>query len=261
MGSNGHLIVLLIVFGMSAVSWIVGKLREQAAIKRMRDELKRRQDEELRTGRLLEAPEPTEKRGELAELRELAIKRQQQLEQMRRSQKQQAETQVIVVSPSQAPPPVRRGPGVPGVPGGIGGPGGPGFPVKKTGFPGGPTRTQVPQPLPSPKPAQRPATPSTRSPQVVRQRAQPPERASAGFAEPPKPRRPVADPPSAIQSAPQEQADGYLIAEARRVGPVGIAGMLGLAGGKVTVADLRRQIVLGEILGQPLSLRGESPAR
>ncbi len=254
-GGSGHLIILLIVFGMSAISWVIGKLREQAAIKRMKDELKRRQEEELRTGRTSEPSQPT-KLSELQQLRELAIKRQQQLEQMRAAQRtagqaDAARARGTLGAPSQGGPVVlipsppiptgripkpTRAPGVPGIPGGPG--------VPRT-IPGG----------------GRPAGGAGSSRPVPRRAAEP------------EPQRTLARPPATVP-VPEPargvtQGRGRLMeiasAQSDRAGDAGrpsapaaveLAALVGLRARGGGAAELRRAILLSEVLGPPVSARG-----
>ena len=113
MGNNWiNLLIILLAFGGPALSWIVQQLREKAEQKRMRLELQRRRDEELRTGRSAgdeDLPKLQSKAEDRAsELQRLAERRQQQLRELRarQAQKQTGGTQTAPVPL----PANRRGP-------------------------------------------------------------------------------------------------------------------------------------------------------
>jgi hypothetical protein len=255
-GGNFHLIIVLLFFAFSAISWVVGKLREQAAIKKARDEMKRTRDEELRTGRAVAPPAPT-RGGELAELRELAMKRQQQLQQMRDMQKRGPQTarsgtpEILVGAPLPVP-------GLPNRPGTLSAPGIPGTP----GIPGRPRpippQTVRPVPLPN-RGVQdiRPGTPTPRqqkNPPMSRRDA--PGRGEADFrppytVEPSAPRRLVADTPEPNHAIGDSAAS-------RRAAPIGLSALLGTAGTRPTASDMRRAIILNEIFSKPVGARPPS---
>lgn len=108
-------VILLIFAGISTLSWVFGKLREQAELKRARDEARRRRDEELRTGRAVETPAPgTRQSAAQSRAQELAARRQAQLEQLRRQQQARAQVAVpggvVIVRGPQPPGAPARGP-------------------------------------------------------------------------------------------------------------------------------------------------------
>ncbi|MBN8645692.1 MAG: hypothetical protein J0L61_10710 [Planctomycetes bacterium] len=238
-GSSIHLILILLVFGASALSWVIGKLREQAAIKKMKDEAKRRSEEELRTGRVTSAPAEPSRSSELAELRELAAKRQQQLQQMRQAQKQTAQQRREEAARGPAPFPISvpqsqrpSKPGAPGFPGmprqGPGVPGAPGTPtqprarVLEVRVPSRRTKESTPVPIP-----------------VIEQES--------------RVRRLVADSPAPTMAAPaaaRTAEEGV-----SRAIPVGFSALLGLRPGTRDTGALKRALVLSEILGPPLATR------
>lgn len=273
-GQNLHLLILLLFFGFSAVSWVIGKLREQAAIKKARDEMKRARDEQLRTGR---APEPVAggqpppaRTSELNELRELAAKRQRQLEQMRemqqqglRAQRTAAQTPARDPRQAQVPMPFPI-PGIPlpaPKPGGAGGPGG-------MGAPGGPGVPRAPRPPTRRSGAQagggstglqdiRPGQPMLRPKQSNAPKGEPGFVAPPAFRtlEQPVPRRLVPDEPKPGSDS------GAVPGVARRAVPIGLAALLGRSdGGRPSPAEIRRAVILSEIFGPPVSARrpGES---
>jgi hypothetical protein len=255
-GGNYHLILVLLFFAFSAVSWVVGKLREQAAIKKARDEMKRARDEELRTGRAVAQPAPT-RGGELAELRELAMKRQQQLQQMRDMQKRAPQTtrggtpEILVGAPLPVP-------GLPNRPGTLSAPGMPRTPGTP-GIPGRPRPIppQTVRPVPLPNRGVQDIRPGTPTP---RQQKKPPmsrrDAAEADFrppytVEPATPRRLVAD----------SHEPHHAITEAgatRRAAPIGLSALLGTAGTRPTTSDMRRAIILSEIFSKPVGARPPS---
>lgn len=134
-GINQQLLFLLIFLGLSAASWIFGHLKEQAKIRRAKEEQRRRFEEQLRTGR-----PPEEKLPVLVPSadpgRDLAEKRQAKLQELRRQQAQaQANrgAKVVVLRPPGATGPTGtprapggqgapRFPGPGGIPGTVGGP-------------------------------------------------------------------------------------------------------------------------------------------
>ncbi len=86
-----QLLIALLLVGGPVLGTIIGKLKEQAALKRARDETKRRQQEALRTTQVIERTneesETEEDRRSVA-MRELAARRQAQLRELRRRQAQ-----------------------------------------------------------------------------------------------------------------------------------------------------------------------------
>ncbi len=97
-----QLLGFLLVVGLSALSWLFQKLAEAREKKKRQDMAERRKLETLRTGReaeVEEAPSSVTSRQQ-----ELAVKRQAQLEELRRRQQERARQQ------TQAPSPVRPRP-------------------------------------------------------------------------------------------------------------------------------------------------------
>ncbi len=82
--------LLLIFGGIAFLSWLFGKLKEQAEINRAKQQSRRRYDESLRTGRSEEepaaAPTATQGAGMPQDLRTLAQRRQEQLRALREQQ-------------------------------------------------------------------------------------------------------------------------------------------------------------------------------
>ena len=73
---------LLLIFGLSAASWIYGAIRQQAKRKRARAAARSRFEEQLRTGR---SEEPTQgpKAAPMSQAQKLAARRQAQLQRLR----------------------------------------------------------------------------------------------------------------------------------------------------------------------------------
>lgn len=122
MGQNWvNLLWVFLVIGAPAISWTVGKLREQYEKKRLRDIQRAREEEGIRMTRIADRGPRVDPEQERAErLAELAARRQAQLEELRqRRGAQQPERRgehqqgpVIVGMPTGAPP----RPGVPRAP-------------------------------------------------------------------------------------------------------------------------------------------------
>ena len=86
-----RLIIILLIAGSGLIRWVFVKLQEQAAKKRVADELERRRAEAFRTGRNLEeasAPDPVTVRAQ-AEA-QAAARRQAQIDEFRRRQQERA---------------------------------------------------------------------------------------------------------------------------------------------------------------------------
>lgn len=211
---------IVIVMAISAISWIAQRLKEQAAIKQAKDRLAQERNEELRTGRAA-APSPTQQAqtSDAQALQDLAARRQAQLRELRARQMQQGQG-VPTPPPVVFMPPAQRGPAP--MPHGT---------LRPTPLPGG-TR---------PAPMQRP------TPRVQQQRR--PEAASLPVA--PQLQR---VPPIAV-SRPVSRAPEVVpeVAIARTGSGDRLLNLLiDRTTGKPQAA---RVIILGEILGQPPSMR------
>lgn len=157
-----HLIVILLIVGASFISWLAKKLKEQADKKRALQEMERRRLEALRTGKdpgAAVAAAPSGSPEELR-LRELAARRQAQLQELRRRQQNRPQQgggrpPIVILAPGSSGQGVPGAPGVPGVPGS-------GRP--RQGAPRQPAGSKPPsQPQrrpdqPRPRPASRPAS-------------------------------------------------------------------------------------------------------
>lgn len=222
-------IILLIFGGISMLSWVLGKLREQAELKRARDEARRRREEELRTGRSGDAPDSMDARQTAARTRaqELAARRQAQLEQLRRQQQARAQVTlpggVVIVrnpppppAPTRAPSPARRPPS----------------PAGPTGIPVPPRRSTVrPTPASRGAPGPRPTPPT----------AAPPPRAPA-----PRPAPPRVEAPDFFDRDNSRRG---------RQGPSVRDLLRGSAGAPAGAGNLRALIGAMEVLGPPVALR------
>lgn len=113
--NNQQLIFLGFFLALSLFSWVMGQLREKRKIKRAREEARRRYEEQLRTGRSPEE-QPSVLVQQSARAQEMAEQRQAQLRELRRQQEQQTPRQrplpgvvattgqrVIVARPPGAP--------------------------------------------------------------------------------------------------------------------------------------------------------------
>lgn len=104
-----QLIVILIFLGISAVSWTLKKLGEQRAIREAQARAARERDELLRTGRPPESAAPERpplvaQDDATARLKELAAKRQAQLNELRRQAQAKARAQGTPAPTPQAAP-------------------------------------------------------------------------------------------------------------------------------------------------------------
>lgn len=262
MGSGNYtqLFIILAAFGLSFLSWLIGKLKEQAQIKRMRDQIQRQQEAELRTGRSSQPVAQPSRGAELQELKELAARRQAQLRELRESG-------------------VPQRPGMPGVPG-------------IPGVPGGAAPRPVPRPMNAPRPMGAPGVPTpppipgggARKPQQQQQqwnnpRPAPSRQDPTGRAGPAPvpltrpearggqrgaraPQNPLIPPSAAtIATRPKPSLEDAVPPGAPYGGAGPAAGSIGeesllrsLRGKRLSVAEIRRAIVLNEILSPPLSL-------
>lgn len=238
-----QIIVLLLFVGFSVLSWVFRKLQEQAQVRRVQMERERRQMEMLRTGKPGEnEPPPAAPTSDAERLRDLAARRQAQLQELRRRAQERVRAgQGRPQQPSREPPPLIFIPGTTG----------PTVPQQRPGQRPA-ARSRVPQPAPArtPVPA-RPgrATPGqdqrARQPQPVPRPPQPTRRRDdlrrlTRAPEPaPPPAVPVAPaPPATARGAPHRPAGGVLLDPSR-----------------ISAADWRRAIVMNELLSPPLSLR------
>lgn len=238
-----------IVASLSLISWIVGKLREQAEIKRAKDEARRRQDEQLRTGRASGAPGgPAGNAPAGASAQELAARRQAQLEALRKQQQMNQRARAVGTA---APRPMNQPPAAPS------GPRSMGPDPRQVGFGVPQTATRGPTPLPGQP--QKPAARPQQSPQQQRKQSQQrgePSRQQRRTEVVAQPFEPPAPPPVVRRSAfaPPPPVAAPVHAEVR----AGPKGLLFNADGKArSPAELRRAFALMEVLSPPLSMRDE----
>ncbi len=114
------LIIILLIAGSGFIRWVIVKLQEQAAKKRALEQVARRRDEALRTGRNLDEgglPDPATERARLEA--EAAARRQAQIDEFRRRQQERARARAEsqrgpaaapVPAASPAPPVIRPTP-------------------------------------------------------------------------------------------------------------------------------------------------------
>lgn len=286
-----ELILILMVVGSSAVSWIVKTLMKQAEKRRVQVDQDRQRQEALRTGRNLgalespapvspgqrpSAPAPAAKTPE-ERLRDLMLERQRRIEELRR--RAQAEAQARAGAQGQTGVPARAGAQVrTGVPGQArprpqGGPPGQGEMVI-IGPDGLPRRVRVPT---AGGAGARPAQAGHAGPagQVGQARSggnaaadekRRVERIARQKAEQEVARVAARAREDAEQARLEQQTAASLAAEARQslVIPGGPTTARGAARDRAiplaamtTPGDLRRAIVLSEILSPPKALRGE----
>ena len=256
MGSQyTQLLILLLAIGAPAISWIFGKLREQAELKKARDTAKRRQDDSLRTTQLTNrsAPAPTPETQRERERQELAARRQAQLRELRQRQYERATRPGTVV---RGPAPTGARPQVPQMP------------RQPTPRSPGPLRPGIPAPPTTARrtpPVAAPARPGPGRPMPAPARPTPPSTARRSTGAPPPVARPRVEPagrkPAPTPVAKTEAvARGHNVEVAREHRGVGrdVRGMLiGPDGETRSRADLARAIALTEVFGPPISLRLE----
>lgn len=257
-----QLIILLLFVGFSVVSWVIRKLQEQSQVRRIQTERERRELEMLRTGRALEPETPPVATGADSDrLRDLAARRQAQLQELRRRAQERTRAE--------------RGPGGPGrespvvsIPGSAGP-----IVVERTRTPRPPVAAPPPRPVPlgrSPAPvrrsgqgaAQPPIASRTArmgpSPADQRRRpAQPPQREpSRRRAEPVT--RPAAPPPPAAEApSPAAVPPPQLVGSHR--GSFSTGAVM-VAGQKLTPDEWRRAFIVKELLSAPIALRDPGAA-
>lgn len=111
-----NLWVLAIFLAMSFGSWLLNQLREQAKLKKARDEARRRYEEQLRTGRTEPSRSVAPAPVAAPSAEEAAQRRQAQLRELRKQQESSGRT-VVIARPSPqaparpAPSPIVLGPG------------------------------------------------------------------------------------------------------------------------------------------------------
>ncbi len=219
---------LAIFFAMSIGSWVLGQLREQAKLKKTRDESKRQYEEQLRTGRAEPARGAA---GPTAQAMDLAERRQAQLRELRRQQESsRGGVGAVVARPTGTTIPATPRP----------------VPVPIVLGSGGMVIQRGPM-MPRPQ-----ATPGQRRESAEAEAAQ----AAAVGREAAQHKRLREQAAHAAAALRTERAEAEA-AKRRVVGVKGVRGLLiGSDGRPVTRNDLRRLFALNEILGKPVSMRG-----
>lgn len=245
-GNLTQLLILLLAIGAPALSWVFGKLREQAELKKARDAARRRHEESLRTTHLTERSparlSPQEQRQR--ERQDLAARRQAQLRELRQRQHERVSRPGTVVV---------RGPG-------------PTMPQRPAPRPVGPLRPGVPAP-----PTGRRTPPVVAPPRSAPGRRMPPV---AGSAPTTPVRRPTIVPGPTARARGEEKrpeparggiaateiGQGRAVEALRRPRGVGpdVRGMLiGADGRPRPRTELAKVVALAEVLSSPIALRSE----
>ncbi len=237
-----QLVVIVLAFGMPAIGWIFKKVKEQAEIKSSRDRQRQVERDSLRQTEVVERVRPGDERAEQTErqraMRDLAMRRQAQLQELRQRQLEAAKqrqaqkaertsNEDATTLRSTPTPQVRQAPtSAPQAQPGTGG----------SVIPGGPLRS--PQVV----------TPTQRRRQQVP--AQPQMRQPANR---PAPSRPPAD-RKATSATPSTVPT---ISAARRPADrLGVRGMFfGSDGRPLPHEQLRRALLMSEVLSKPISMR------
>jgi hypothetical protein len=225
---KSQIIILLLIFGASAIQWLYKTLKQQAEKNRQLSEQRRQDDESLRTGRSHDSPvdprtpEPVARRvtptdPEEARLAELARRRQELVAELRR----RAAAKQGQPAPTEPPPrhmdPRPRTMSIPA-------------PVRTVDARTGPSR---PTPAASPRPSFTRYVPAAFKPQ----RREPP--------------RPTSEAPEATHRlVPSIEPREVALASSRTPARAGAFAHLGMS-----ASELRRAIVLQEILAKPVSMR------
>lgn len=223
-----NLIVIALIVGFSALSWLARKLQEQAARKRALEEIERRREEMLRTGKdpavLVAGPALSEQE---ARLREIAARRQAQLQELRR-RAQMRQQSGGPVSVRTTPPPTPPRVATPPVPAPSPRPSSATRPPQAPGRPASrPPARPVPEPVRRPRPA----------PVETRSRPSPP------------PSRPAARVVEGESHAERLVPDVPIEPPKPRVVPRWFTPPR-------SAAEWRRAVVLHEILSLPVAFRG-----
>jgi hypothetical protein len=247
---NNNLWFLALFFGMSFASWLYGQLREQAKLKKAREEARRQYEEGLRTGRTsTEQPRPSPQPA-TATAGELAERRQAQLRELRRQQDAtRGGTTVVIAKPQTSPPTGVARPGsTPIVLG-----------------PGGIVIPRAPAPVrakPAPAPARVPARPmpEVQDPRIALQqrrlREQAEHEAAVIRAEQAEEVETASQSRSALARRQGAGSIGTVESVRPRPSASRVRGLLFTDDGRVKRgAELRRLFALNEVLGRPVSMR------
>jgi hypothetical protein len=232
--NTNNLWFLLAVFGMSMLSWVIGKLREQAKIKAAKDAARRRYEESLRTGRV--ADEPAKPTAVAPRNQDLAERRQAQLRELRKQQEAGRGGTTVVARP--APAGGGAGPGMPGR-----------VVIQRGGAPPGRPSTAKPQAGLREGAATSIEMEDPRVALARKRAAEQAERERAALAA----ERAEEEAVRAEQARYASQQTARAAAASRGAdSPRRRAGALA---GALAGADLRRAVVLTEVLGKPVAMR------
>lgn len=245
--NNSQFLIFAVVILFSILGTVGKKLKEKQDERQVSMERRRREAERLRTGRVEEPNEPDQASAAAERQRrldQLAESRRRQLEELRRRRAAAAAgtaapSTATTQTPTAAPAPPRPAP----------------RPAQR------PTPSRPPQQAPARSPAPRPRpTPQSRPTPTPAQRAQQrQERASLSrapeLANTPK-KRPVAETPAPSRRPGAVSSRGDA-AERTMPAPAGQLGTLSSLRG-LSRAELRRAIILTEVLAPPVSERPQS---
>jgi hypothetical protein len=250
-GGGGNwiqIIVIVVMVGLSALSWLFQKLSEQAQKKKQLDQTQKREQERLRTGR-----DPSQAPGgspQTTRQQELAARRQAQLEELRRRQQDRLARQGQAGPGQQGPPsPVVFIPGSSG-------------PIVVTPRQSAPPSRPMPRPQPQQRPQRLPQPQQRQQPRPVPTRPQPSRPT-------PTPRPAQRSARAAPEAQPRESgnqgelgseshrllADRPDVAAARAAADVAWHDARPAADVPKTRADWRRAIIAREILAPPVAMR------
>ncbi|TVQ63709.1 MAG: hypothetical protein EA378_01155 [Phycisphaerales bacterium] len=241
-GSLLQILIIVAFLSFSGIGWIVRKLQEQAEIKRQRDLVRQRELERLRTGRGGEN-EPEARPLSLEE--RIAEARERRIEELRRRQALEEGRVVIADTRGGTQTLPRSAPGAPGR-------------QLPTSAPRQAPRP-IPQrsPTPTPPPSPQPTAASQRDRLLQRQRemlerAQRQQQRSAPQRATPTPPAPRRRPPQPVQAV--EGGDRVTLSERTAFPKAGVIARTPVLGA-ITREDLRRAVVLSEILRPPVGVR------
>ena len=246
-----QILVLLLAFGGPLLGWIVKKVKEQAELKAARDRQREMERETLRTTQVVQRESPSSERSVAEErqeaMRDLAMRRQAQLQELRQRQieaarqRQAGQSQqpsreddigALTGIPGTAAPQVRATPSPSGGQG-IGGGSGvtPLVPGSARQRQAGGQQALRPPPVVAPPPRRR--------------QPQAPARTEPAKAAPARPKKKEQAPPNPVEAR-------------RQGGRLGVRAMFFDDHNKPrSKHDLRRAFALSEIFGKPISMREE----
>lgn len=248
MGSGNwlQLLLYLLILAGPAIGWAIKKVKEQAAVKAERERRRNLEYESLRTTQVVDRKSPSDEQSEAVErqraMRELALRRQAQLQELRQRQIEAARQRQQQRGPN-APQP---GEGLSALVGGAQAP-----------QQGSLTSTPTPAPL-------RPAHTPQQTPQAPRRPAAitPPQRQRQPQPRQKQPapiRRPEAQRPARVKPAKPSVppvVPGVVPGVTARGSGIGVRSLLfARDGGRRSKDELRRLFALNEVLSKPVSMR------